>query len=373
MKVLYVRASDIYNDSRATKEIEALIEKGLKVYVLGWDKHGNAEEKSQEVFGNNSIELNFFESSVQGGLGLKNIKEIIKWRKHIINTIKMIKPDIVHACDLLAGGLLYAYCKKKKINYIYDMFDSFADSHDLPELVNCVFRVWEDSVVTNSYATIICTNERKEQIKNAHPNRIVVIHNSPDVAITQINEVTTDYIYCGTLSEGRLIKEIFCDYEKNSDIKFEIAGVGEFGQSAQTLAEKYANFNYKGAISYAEVLEAEKKAAVISAIYNPTLKNHQLCAPNKFYEAMALGKPIIVCKGTGIDKVVEQNQIGVVIDYDADQFYDALRYLLNDKEESVEMGKRGREMYENNYKWSIMKDRLWKLYNDLENIATNKE
>ena len=38
MQILYIRTSNIYDDSRATKEIFALAEKGHKVHVLGWDE-----------------------------------------------------------------------------------------------------------------------------------------------------------------------------------------------------------------------------------------------------------------------------------------------------------------------------------------------
>ena len=41
------------------------------------------------------------------------------------------------------------------------------------------------------------------------------------------------------------------------------------------------------------------------------------CVRYKLYEAMALGKPIIVCKNTGIDSFVKENNLGAVINYDA--------------------------------------------------------
>ena len=106
----------------------------------------------------------------------------------------------------------------------------------------------------------------------------------------------------------------------------------------------------------------ESKSICLSAIYEPTIRNHRLCAPNKFYEALALGKPIIVCKGTGIDKVVEENNIGKVIDYDVHQFYNAVRMFKDNPELCAQMGKRARKLYEEKFSWSIMERLLLETY-----------
>ena len=90
-----------------------------------------------------------------------------------------------------------------------------------------------------------------------------------------------------------------------------------------------------------------------------------MCAPNKFYEALALAKPVIVCRGTGIDKVVEENTVGIVIDYDSEQFFKAVDYLINNQDICEEMGTNARQLYEKKYKWEIMKERLLELYDKI--------
>lgn len=143
---------------------------------------------------------------------------------------------------------------------------------------------------------------------------------------------------------------------------------GTYSKFAEELAEQHENFAFLGTLPYSRVLQTAARSRVLSAIYEPTIRNHRLCAPNKFYEALALGKPVIVCRGTGIDKIVEQNNIGAVIDYDASQFYDAVRTLAEDEQLRKEMGVRARTLYEEKYKWSIMKGILLRAYEDLQTI-----
>ena len=172
-------------------------------------------------------------------------------------------------------------------------------------------------------------------------------------------------MYCGGLYGRRLIEEIFEQYPDNSQFKFVFAGSGDYSSKAEQLDREYKNFTYLGPVSYSKVLEVEKRSKVISAIYEPTIRNHRLCAPNKFYEALALGKPLIVCQGTGIDNIVSMDAIGKVIRYDAQEFYRVLMELVNEDNERKKMGEKGRQLYEHKYKWSLMKKRLIELYKRL--------
>ena len=52
------------------------------------------------------------------------------------------------------------------------------------------------------------------------------------------------------------------------------------------------------------------------------------------------------------------NKIGIVINYSASEFYDAVIWFKNNLEEAIAMGNRGRLLYEENYRWSIMEQKL---------------
>lgn len=365
MKIIaYIRSSNIYDDSRATKEITALLDKGYKVVVLGWNRDGRAEEKSKELFSKHQqrVLFQFFPVEVIGGIGIKNVKILLLWMKWIRKTIKMLfnKHGVhaIHACNLDSALSVWSYGKKKRIKLVYDIYDYYIDSHNIPNFLHDFIERLEINIINKADLTIICTEERREQISKSNPKEVLVIHNSPDViGIAEVTE-KYDYAYCGSLFSGRLLQEIFQKYPQNSDLNFGIAGYGEYEGIAHLLKERYRGFSYFGAIPYNEVLRIENEAKVISAIYEPNIRNHRLCAPNKFYEALALGKPVIVCKGTGIDKIVEKYDLGVVINYDADEFYAAVRLLIQDEDKRCEIGLRARKLYENEYRWQVMKDRL---------------
>lgn len=366
--ILYVRADGIYYDSRATKEIKALLGAGYKLLVLGWDRDGKAETKCESDFKSygSQIEFNLYHGTIQGSAS-HGLKHLWGWLRFVRAEIKRLKDNViaVHACDLDTLLLSYRLIKKYSLSLVYDVYDYYVDSHYyLPKLLKFFLERIEINIINTADVTIICTEERMEQLEKAKPRKVVVVHNSPDVVYLK-NESLYDYFYCGSLCDSRLLKETFSEYAKNTDLKVCIGGFGTYEKDVKEVAEKYDNFIYLGPISYSDCLINESKSLCLSAIYEPSIRNHRLCAPNKFYESLALGKPVIVCKGTGIDKIVSDNNIGVVIDYDAAQFYSAVRRLASNPQLCEEMGKRARKLYDEKYNWGIMSKRLLEIYSNL--------
>ena len=365
-EIAYIRSCSFYDDSRATKEVKALLQAGYKVHIIGWDRDGKALDKCKSIF-TGEIDYSFYCVPVDGNIGFKGALKLISFFMYVKETLRK-KKDIlcaVHACDLDGGLGAYRICKRHKIPLIYDIYDYYIDSHNITGLLGQIVEKQEIKIINHSHTTIICTEERKNQINKAKPSKVVVIHNSPDVDELPQVDTKYDYVYCGAFGSGRLLEEITDQYRNNDDLRFLFAGGGRYEDVVKQADGKYANFSFVGSVPYDEVIKLESESAVLSAIYNPNKRNHILCAPNKFYEGLALGKPLIVCKGTGIDKVVEKEQIGVAINYKADEFYKAIRTIISNRKEITEMGKRGRAIYEKKYKWSIMKQRLIDIYNHL--------
>ena len=108
------------------------------------------------------------------------------------------------------------------------------------------------------------------------------------------------------------------------------------------------------------------KGDIMFAIYDPVVPNHKYSAPNKVYEAMRYGKPIIVAKGTGIDKLVEREKMGISIDYTNESFEEVLKYISTNINEIKYMGKRAKMAYDF-YSWCEMKKRIINIYRDINN------
>lgn len=368
--IVFIRSSCIYNDSRATKEILDLAGEGYHIIVLGWNRDGYSKEKCHLVFSSTeNIEVRLFEYGLFGGIGLKNIVILLKWfiwiQSQLYQIRKTCEIHAIHACDLDSALPAMTTVNRTNVKLVYDIYDYYIDSHAIPKLLKRIIEGKEKRIINQASATIICTEERIQQIEGTKPNRLIIIHNSPDVPQIEQNDIEFDYVYCGALLSGRLLEQIVSQYCQYTNFKFFFAGQGSIQPIVEEIAHKYNSFVYGGTITYKEVLEVESTARCLAAIYDPSIRNHQLCAPNKFYEALALGKPVIVCKGTGIDKIVTEYNVGFVIDFSAESFYRVLQYIKGNESECLEMGMRARKLYEEKYQWNIMRDRLLSMYREI--------
>ena len=101
------------------------------------------------------------------------------------------------------------------------------------------------------------------------------------------------------------------------------------------------------------------------ATYDPSVENYRYAAPNKFYESLMLGKPVIMARGTGMSEIVEDNAIGELIEYSKEGFIEGVNRLIARKDEWPAMGSRMNALYQNQYCWDEMERRLIQLYTDL--------
>ena len=366
--VAYIRSDDVYYDSRATKEIRALLDAGFRVALLGWERTGRAEEKCREIFREyGEISFRFYPQPMPNGIGIRNAGKLLGWFRWVAAQLKSLpQVDIIHACDLDGALGARRFRRKTGARMVYDIYDYYVDTHaNIPGPLRALVEKAEIGVIDRADLVIICTEERKEQIAKARPRRLIVVHNSPELPALPECGSEYDYVYCGNLGAERLCGEILRLYGDNADLRFYLAGLGTFAQEAEALARRYERLEFGGVLSYDRVLEAEAKSVCLSAVYDPSWRNHRLCAPNKFYEALALGKPLIVCRGTGIDRIVEENRVGTVIGYRADEFYRAVRHYAASPEECEEIRHRARALYEANYRWQAMRERLVDAYRTL--------
>jgi glycosyltransferase involved in cell wall biosynthesis len=370
--IAYIRSNSIFDDSRATKEIMAISELGFDVVVLAWDRFGDGIEKCNNVFKSYSnVSFLMFNCEAKNGIGLKGITKLFKWFKWLNKQLCSLKDNLVaiHSCDLDTGICARKFSKKHNIKYIYDIYDYYVDTHKVPLFLKWFIERKEISVINQSWVTIICTSERLQQISKSRPNKVEVIYNSPDVSNLKIEtkNLIYDYVYCGGLTKKRLVDQILMNYKFNSDLKFLFAGNGEkeIVELAKKLALEFENFVFVGSIEYSQVLKYESESLCLSAIYDPNYRNHRLCAPNKFYESLGLGKPIIVCKNTGIDKIVDDYGIGKSINFNVSEFYAGIRDFKANSSYSKRASNVGINLFKTTYDWALMKKKIESIYKSL--------
>jgi len=85
-----------------------------------------------------------------------------------------------------------------------------------------------------------------------------------------------------------------------------------------------------------------------------------------YLEAMANGKPIIGCRGEGIEDFVEHGKTGMLVKpRDVDSLVESLDFLLSHPEEARAMGERARQLVLENYTWEKNAEKTIQVYREV--------
>lgn len=379
MQVCIVRNSELENNPGLLRVLDAMITGNYIPVVLSRSRHKSKgsivkpkihRKNNQEVV-NNSIEI-----PAERGKGLSNMFNLICYQFIvflwlIINNNKM---DIIHAFDLDAGLPAYFVSKMFKKKYVYHIADYYVDSRKgIPERLKNRVRDLENYLINKSDLTIICTEERKQQISGSKPQKLKVIHNTPiveeDITINEdIDDITIkkelQLNYIGALHSTRFVTETLEVVSEIADLNLRIGGFGTEQEIVESYGERFGNIEFIGEIDYQNALLEYATCDLVMAIYDPKVPNHKFSAPNKIYEAMMLGKPIIVAKNTGIDKIVEEENMGYVIEYNKNEFKNLIYKLLEDRGDMHIKAMNARIAYKK-YSWETMRNSLLEAYSEL--------
>ncbi len=369
-KVIITRSTGIIEDSRTIKLATELTNLGYDVTVLGWDRKNDHDQEKYVEVGEKSFKIEFFkEPSLYGG-GLKNLNKMRKFNKWLKQKIKALPANtIIHACDFDTALPIYKICKKNNCKFIYDIFDFYCESHNLPFPLNLIIKKKELKVINNANCTVICSEQRVEQIKGSRPQKLVIIHNTPsmnglELENTDINE-KLKICFIGALTPDRLLDEILDNIPNRTEYDFLFGGVGVFEEKAKELAKTSENIKFLGKLPYSEVLKVEMGCDILFATYNPEIKNHKYSAPNKFYEAGCLCKPVIVCNNTGIDVLVKEHNTGLTCNYTAEDFFNKVDELNKDRDLLKRLAENGNKAYKKHFSWDIMRKRIEEMYKEI--------
>lgn len=376
MNVVFLRSNPVLPDPRVEKEANTLVRLGYSVQIVAWNREEkNTEKKGVINLQNGKVPIRWLNIKSRYGSGMKSVFPLIAFQISLLYWLlrNHKKYEVIHACDfdtVLPAWLVTKLYKKK---LVYDIFDYYIDAFKVPQrLMNIVEKI-DIYMINNANAVIIVNESRLKQIEKSNPKKLYIIHNTPDYDLANNRSENVikhkskniKFVYVGILSNNRFLKEITEIMIGRPDWELHIGGFGALDKYMEDMSQKHGNIYYYGKMPYEKVLNLELESDVMLAIYNPIYKNNQYSSPNKLYEAMLLGKPIIVANGTGVDELVESYNIGISVEYNRESFISLASELLNDNAKMKIMKENLENLYKNKYSWGIMSKRLEELYENL--------
>jgi glycosyltransferase involved in cell wall biosynthesis len=122
-----------------------------------------------------------------------------------------------------------------------------------------------------------------------------------------------------------------------------------------------------GWLPYEQVGAAIQRAQLGLICYRALPNNMLAGPPNKLFNYMRYGLPVVSSDFPEIRRIIDENDCGVLVNpTDSQGFVAAVDSLLQYPEEAVRMGERGQKAVVSVYNWEKMEQRLLRVYKKLQ-------
>ena len=155
---------------------------------------------------------------------------------------------------------------------------------------------------------------------------------------------------------------------KYPNIKFKT--IGNILVDINLMIKKYSlekNIILTGYLPYREMYKEISGGKIGLLILKSDFYNSYIGLPNKLFDYMLCGLPVVASNFPEISKVVKEADCGILVDpTNVDEIANAILYLLEHPEEAKRMGDSGRRAVEEKYNWERMEEKLFELYRGLK-------
>ncbi|MEL3900534.1 MAG: glycosyltransferase family 4 protein [Treponema phagedenis] len=304
------------------------------------------------------------------------LSRMTKTTKQVFKKALELNADIYHFHDpellTIAKSL-----QKTGAKVIFDSHEDVAEQilgkSYIPQLfrkaVSKAYKSYENSICKNLDAIITATPYINNNFLKINQNSIN-INNYPILdelmSDEQLQDKENAVCYVGGMTEIRGVKEIvkameFCD------AKLYLAGQFSpqtFGDEVRKLKgfEKVDELGFLDRVGVAQIL-AKSKAGLVTFLPYP---NHINAQPNKLFEYLSAGLPVIASNFSLWREIIEKNNCGICVDpLNPEEIAKAINFILSNPQEAKMMGENGRKAVENIYNWGIEEQKLLSVYKEL--------
>lgn len=311
-------------------------------------------------------------------------ERIIKTLRYVYRAARKVDADIYHFHDpeLIPIGLLLRYQGK---HVIYDIHEDYPRSFlssgrdyippSMRKLASWFFEHFENWTASRLSALITATPAIGKRFLSVHPNTIVV-NNYPILNELKVENKTTwgerpfDVAYIGTISIERGLEQMIEAVgllPVDLGVRLKIAGNFPtiIDQDALSQMSGWQQVNVLGFVPRDKLSRLLGKVCAGLVLFHP-VPNHVEAQPNKLFEYMAAGIPVVASDFPLWREIVEGAGCGLLVDpLEPKAIAEAIEYILTHPQEAEAMGRRGQDAVEKFYHWEAEAVKLVRLYADL--------
>jgi glycosyltransferase involved in cell wall biosynthesis len=381
----------VFDDRIYWKECISIAKHGYKVYHVG------VGEKKSEYISKEGIGIievcrkKFFNNPY-----IDKFYRVLTLKKNIYQDLfiaaKKTNADIYHTHDLQVNRIIKQLKKlEHKPKLIYDVHECYPDmtmsffkkSNPLWiifKLYSLYIKYWEIRKSKN-YDFIIPAYPRIEKNFNKYlkDTPCEIIYNYTTLQPRDNSNIPKKYdvIYIGAINKLRGVFEIIKTASllktQGKQCKFLILGPFHNFQTeerAKSMVEKLGlndSIEFHKPVNYQKVEEFLAQSKISLSIFHP-IKVFFYAVQIKTFEYMANGLPIVCSNFGTVNHYVKESNSGIPVNPKSiEEIAQAISYLIDNPDVCKTLGENGIKAVKNSYNWTIMEEKLLRIYKELTN------
>lgn len=311
-RILLLRSVPLETDSRSSRMASQYQTRGYGVTPLVWTRGQPCDDDQTWAY----------TGSGGYGRGFRGLASRLRFAIFIIVQVFRRRElfDVVHAVDFDTACVAVPLAKLLRKKTVYDAFDHVG-AILRPGLASRWLSRLEQRFIGWCDLAIFPEPIRLKQYGLTQTPTMHFIGNIPDgsdlsaIAPARSSSGPLTIAYVGTLeARHRALEWIPSLAARFPNTNWVVAGTGALAGTMESLAQAHPNLTFLGQVPYKQALAILNDADCHFGCYLLSSPAHAFAAPNKIYEHLALGRPLITNSGTPAGELVERYGTGFVFD-----------------------------------------------------------
>jgi glycosyltransferase involved in cell wall biosynthesis len=359
-------------DPRVLLEARALKSAGYELHLVAWDREQTRPIEADEG-GVHVIRLG---PKAPQRAPTRILVNLPRFWLRALRASRRLRFDIIHAHDFDTLPLGMAISRLTGKPLLYDAHELYAKMIE-DEVGPLSKAVWffERMCSARADAVITVSEAVADELSKGRGDRARVVSTSQDPSVIEgadVQAIRRRYglkgfvvSYLGSLEPGRFIEETLTSFAPSDGITVLVGGSGTLKEVVESEAARNPAIKYIGTVDADEALRLTWASDLVVAMMDPANPNNVIGTPGKIINAMSVGRAIITTEGLDIARRVREAKCGIVVPYEKRAFVEAVKRAVAEPKPLLEMGRRGRELYDREFSWTRSRDELLRTYQSL--------
>ncbi|MCX6239623.1 MAG: glycosyltransferase family 4 protein [Bacteroidia bacterium] len=282
---------------------------------------------------------------------------------------------VANGLDTIPGIGLTAFLKRKP--FIYDSYDLFTESAEMigRPFVRRFWQMTERCLIRKARRVYTISESISEILRSKYRINVGLVRNTPEFKSIKnfppeyrlVHEGLKVLIYQGAVNRGRGLEMIISAMKYLPEAMLFIVGDGEEEENLEKLVSQTKLYNrviFYGRVQFEELKFLTMQADLGLSAEEDICLNYRYSLPNKLFDYIHAGIPVLVSGLPEMKKIVLEQQIGqIIVDRSPEKLAAKIRKMLFD-DELVKLWRTNAAATAKEFNWCKEKNRLIEIYEE---------